>query len=64
MNSSPLCKALDRPAVKVGCCYLSGLLVGAASRPGLDGIRELTPMYVLEVDASKPPSGSVSSGPT
>ncbi len=33
----PLCKVLDRPAVKVGCCYLSGLLTGAEAPPASMG---------------------------
>jgi hypothetical protein len=51
MNSSPLCNALDHPALKkVVAAIYPACLWGAGSAPGLDGIREPTPMYIREVE--------------
>jgi hypothetical protein len=63
MNSSPFARLpIVRHLRLVAAIYPA--CVWATNRPGLDGIRGPTPMYIHEVDASKPPSGSVVPGPT
>lgn len=62
MNSSPFARlSTVRHSKLVAAIYPA---CSGRKRPGLDGIRELTPIYVHEVHASRLPSGSASSGPT
>ena len=63
MNSSPFARfPIVRHSKSVAAIYPA--CMWAINSPGLDGIRGPTPIYIHEVDASRPPSGSVGPGPT